>query len=121
MRVTVNHHIGIIAICQSLRRRAPYLVPVTHVNSYTLNVHHDLGGELRITSRVSIAEHGPHRRNQSQLIENARSTYVPSVKNQPHPSEGIVNPRPQESVGVGDESDRVRDEVCHRAFYILRA
>ena len=98
--VTINHHIGIIAICQTRGCWTPTFVPMTHVNTHPIDVHRDLGGQLRVTGWIGVAEHGPDWGDQSQLIENTRSTHVPRVENQRHSLESLVNAGPQESVGI---------------------
>jgi hypothetical protein len=73
---------------------------MAHVKAHVADVDQNLFRELRLTDGIGVTEHSSNRRDQSQLIENARSPYISRMKNQRDSLEGVVNPRPQESVRI---------------------
>jgi hypothetical protein len=121
MRVTVDHHIGIVAFCQPLRCRTSALMAMAYVKTDAADVHHNRFSKLWLAKRIGVAGDGSYWRDQSKLIENLRSAYIPGVKNDCHSLQGIMNSGPQQSVRVRNKSYGMGSEGYHDSFYILPA
>lgn len=119
MGVAIDDDVGVVASSEFLRGRTSNLVAVAEVYSKSVEQQIDLLGESRIARRIGIPEHGPDRRDQSQLLENLGSTHITRVKYQLDPLQRIVHTWTNEPVRIRDEPYEVNAGVWHSRFYIL--
>ena len=118
MRMTVDNDITGVSSCQFLRGRAADFVAMTDMNSHASNISIDTFGQTRHPRRVGITEYSPHWCDETQLVENVRTTDITSMENDFDPFEHVVDGWSNQAVGVGNQSDEVRRGRRH-SFYIL--
>lgn len=119
MRVAKDHHIGVITLGELGRRRAADFVAVAHMNADSVDRDEELFGHIRLISRIGVAEHGLHRRDQAELVQYVGPADITRVKYELNPLQCRMDARPKQPVRIGDESHHVPFGVCHLPFYIL--
>lgn len=97
-----------VGLQELLRRRASHFVAVTHTDPQAVALSANSFAEAWVIGRVGVAEHGVHRRNHSELVEDLVTADVTGVENQLDSRQRFVNVRPQQTVRVGNQANQDR-------------
>jgi hypothetical protein len=107
-----------VGCCQFSGSWGSKLVSVAHVDLDATDWNDELLLEIWVIHRVSVAIDCLYWRYDVQLIEDFLSSNVTGVQYQIDALQGFVNPRPQQTVGVRDESDNGSIRLTRHASYI---
>ena len=108
MRVAVDDDIGIVSSSEFRRGWASNLVTVTDVDPDAIDRDDDFLAQPRFTGGIGVAEDGPDRRNQSQLVQDVGAADIPRMKNEIDPRQRVVDAGPKEPMRIGDETNDLR-------------
>ena len=104
--MSVDQHSLRISLEEALRCRDTDLMAVTDMDVDAPCGVHDIGcqGGGR---RIGVAENGPHRGDQSELVQHGIATHIARVQDHLDPGERDVHTRANEAVRVRDQPDEV--------------
>ena len=109
VRVTADHEIE--------TRGIGFFENVRHENPLPAGGQHETLGQIAAgRNQVHITADGVYRRDAFQFLQNRNLAHIPGVDDRPDALKELCDPRPQESMGVGDDTQAIAGTELRRVL-----